>query len=191
MNVLVISDYGMTDTSTIEDVNLEDFLDEDDYQYLIYATGYAKITPYALMHNKILSDCQEMEGVDVYLTSQVQDPPIWHADRVPESLKYVGKFTPDILLVAKPRYQLVTNGTNEKTISVNGFGDDSLLKGGAGRNPYLPEIKYPKIQKGKPITVEINNTIIAHNDYEKFKYDMHTQAFMMGPGNLIIIKNKI
>ena len=49
MNVLVMSDYGISDTSTLKDVDLEDFLDEDDYQYLIYATGYAKITPYALI----------------------------------------------------------------------------------------------------------------------------------------------
>ena len=185
MNVVVISDYGITETAELEDINLDEFLDEEDYQYLVYATGYAKITPYALNHKKILLACGEIEGLDVYLTSQVQDPPLWNGVRVPEKFHYAdGEWTMDILIVAKPAYQLVTNGngTSNKIISLNGGVEDYQLKGGAGRNPYLEEVRYPKIMKGAEITEEINDTIDAHNDYHKHKWDMHTQAFLMGPG---------
>ena len=193
MNVLVMSDYGISDTSTLKDVDLEDFLDEDDYQYVIYTTGYAKVTPYALMHSKILSASEDIEGIDIYLTSQVQDPPMWWADRVPEPLRYAeGKFAQDILIVARPAYQLVASGTSGKIISVNGCGNDTLLKGGSGRNPYLEDVVVPLVPKGKEPKrgskedIELQATRQAKQDYDQFKYDMHTQAFMMGPGKLII-----
>ena len=189
---MVISDYGITDTSTIENVNIEDYLDEDDYQYVTYTTGYAQIVPYALGHSKILEDCREMEGVDVFLTDQVQDPPIWHGVKIPELFQYGnGKYVQDILLVAKPAYQLISNESNEKIINVNGLLDDSVLKGGAGRNPYLQEVKYPKIKRGIPLTTEQAQAISDYKDFHKYKYDMQTRAYMMGPGNFYTFNNML
>ena len=57
-------------------MNIEDYLDEDDYQYIIYTSGYATIIPYALKHDQILTAFKDVEGVDAYITRQVQDPPV-------------------------------------------------------------------------------------------------------------------
>jgi len=85
------------------------------------------------------------------------------------------------LLVAKPAYQLITNVTDDRIINVNGITDDTLLKGGAGRNPYLLEPKLPRIERGIPPTPEEAQIISDHHDYEQYKYDMQTRAYMMGP----------
>ena len=185
INLLVISDYGLSGTDTLQDINIDEYLDEDDYQYVIYTSGYAKIIPYALKHDKILMDCMAMDDVDAYITRQVQDPPLWHGVEVPEEFKFgEGRYIQDILLVAKPAFQLISNQSNDKIINVNGFPDDYKSKGAAGRNPYLPEIKLPKVMKGDLPTPEQLQQREDHHDYHQFKYDMQTQAFMMGPGNI-------
>jgi hypothetical protein len=53
MNVLVISDHGLTDTSLTSNVLLDDYIDLDDVQYVIYSSGYATIVPFALQHEKV------------------------------------------------------------------------------------------------------------------------------------------
>merc|ERR1711978_628451 len=78
MNLMVVSDYGVAEMSDKEDVLIEDYIDLEDVQHIVYAPGYLAITPFALRHDKILLESAEMPGVDSYLTSQVQDPPIWH-----------------------------------------------------------------------------------------------------------------
>ena len=67
MNVLVLSDYGLTDTSTTKDVNIDDYIDMEDVQYLIYSSGYVSIIPYALKHEELLQKMSDMPGVDIYL----------------------------------------------------------------------------------------------------------------------------
>ena len=67
MNVLVLSDYGLTDTSATKDVNIDDYIDMEDIQYLIYSSGYVSIIPYALKHEELLQKMNDMPGVDIYL----------------------------------------------------------------------------------------------------------------------------
>ena len=56
-----------------------------------------------------------MEGVDVYLTKRVQDPPIYGADKIPDQFYYgKGEWTPDILLVAKPSFQFVSTSVEDE-----------------------------------------------------------------------------
>jgi len=182
INLLVISDYGLSDTDALKDLNLEDYLDEDDYQYIIYTSGYATIIPYALKHDQILTAFRDVEGVDAYITRQVQDPPLWHGEYVPEEFNFrEGKYAQDILIVAKPAFQLISNQSNERILNVNGFPNDELSEGAAGRNPYLKEIKLPKVMKGHLPTEEQLKQRSDHHDYHRFKYDMHTRAYMMGP----------
>jgi len=182
VNVMVISDYGLSDMDSMEDVVMEDYLDLDDTQSIVYTAGYAAITPFALGHNKILLDAGSMPGIDAYLTSQVQRPRIWHGVRVPDSLHFGdGEWTTDVLLVARPGYRLMTNSKDKKLISVNGVADDSILKGAAGYNPQPDPVLYPKLKKGQKLTQEINDTLKAYGEFERFKYDMHTQAFLLGP----------
>jgi len=182
LNVMVISDYGIADMHAMQEVVLEDYIDLDDAQSIVYSAGYAAITPFALGHNKILLDSRAMPGIDAYLTSQVQNPRIWHGVRVPESLHFGdGEWTTDILLVARPGYRLMSKLTDEaKLINVNGFSDD-VLSGGSGYNPNPEVVEYPKLKKGQKLTAEINETIKAFNEFHRFKYDMHTQAFLIGP----------
>ena len=123
-----------------------------------------------------------MPGIDTYLTSQVQNPRIWHGVRIPENLHFgKGEWTTDVLLVAKPGYRLMSRSDDPKIITVSELPDD-LLKGGAGYNPNPEEVAYPKIEKGQKLTEEINETLKAYKEYHDFRYDMHTQAFLMGPG---------
>ena len=124
-----------------------------------------------------------MEGVDAYITRQVQDPPLWHGEYVPDEFKFrEGKYAQDILIVAKPAFQLISNQSNDRILNVNGFSNDKLSEGAAGRNPYLKEIKLPKVMKGHLPTEEQLKQRSDHHDYHQFKYDMHTRAYMMGPG---------
>jgi len=181
MNLMVVSDYGVADMGSREDVALEDYLDLDDVQHIVYSAGYVAITPYALRQPKILLAAEQMPGVDPYLTSQVQNPPIWHGVPVPKNLHFGnGEWSTDILLVAQPGYRFMTNLADPKIVPVNGL-PDKIVKGGSGFNPGPEEALYPKIEKGQRITAEINASLRSYDEYHKFKYDMHTQAFLMGP----------
>ena len=131
MNVLVLSDYGLSDTSTTKDVNIDDYIDMDDIQYLIYSSGYVSIIPYALKHEELLHKMRDMPGVDIYLAKynktnlirlkkkpifidlflkfffhrKVQDPPIIGGTLIPEKLQYGrGDHAQDILIVARPSF---------------------------------------------------------------------------------------
>jgi len=182
MNVLVLSDYGMTDLAETTDVSIEDYINLADVQYLIYSSGYATIVPFALNHAKIISDLSDMPGMDIYLSKPVQDPPIYGADIIPDSLKYgKGFYAQDILVVAKPSFHIKSDlEDSEKVIRVHDLDDDEL-KAGHGFNPNPVQIFHPYIDKRTIITKKLNDTIDGYYRYEKFKWDMHTQAFAMGP----------
>ena len=53
MNVLVISDYGVTDIRGLSQVILDDCIDLKWVQYVIYSSGYASVVPFALQHEKV------------------------------------------------------------------------------------------------------------------------------------------
>ena len=40
MNVLVLSDYGITDLDMTTDINISNYINMDDVQYLIYSSHY-------------------------------------------------------------------------------------------------------------------------------------------------------
>ena len=188
MNVLVLSDYGLTDMSETTEVLLDDYFDLQDVQYVFYAAGYASITPFALKHEELLHTLREMPGVDVYLAKQVQDPPIFGAEAIPEKLNYgAGDNTQDILIVAKPSYRIVSKLAEEsdKILRVHNLEDEEL-RAGAGYNPLPEEIFYPYIDKRTIITQKIKDTIRDYGLYHKFKWDMETQAFALGPGNILL-----
>lgn len=184
INLLVLSDYGMTDTADTTQVVLEDYLNVDMVQYVVYSAGYASIVPFALRHEEILHEMRDMPGVDIYLAKQVQEPPIFGANVIPDKLKYgKGDNTQDILIVAKPSYRLVSKiaQENDRVIHVQ-RPDDAELKAGSGYNPLPQEIFYPYIDKRTIMTQKIYDTIRDYKLYHQFKFDMNTQAFAMGPG---------
>jgi len=53
MNLLVISDYGITDIRGLSEVVLDDCIDLNSVQYVIYSAGYASIVPFALQHETV------------------------------------------------------------------------------------------------------------------------------------------
>ena len=182
MNVLVLSDYGITDADTTTDVLIEDYIDLDDAQYVIYAAGYVTIVPYALRHEKIIEGLSQMPGMDVYLGKRVQDPPVLGGTLIPDEFKYgKGDFTQDILAVAKPSFRIISESDDPKIMHVQNL-DDDILKAGSGYNPKPEEIIYPYIDKRTIITKQINDTIRDYHLYQQFKWDMRTQAFAVGPG---------
>ena len=91
-----------------------------------------------------------------------------------------GDWTQDILIVAKPSFQITTN-PHEKIIPVSNLNDDEL-KGGQGYNPNHDEKFYPYIDKRTLRNKALNDSIDDFKRYDKFKWDMRTQAFAMGPG---------
>ena len=188
MNVLVLSDYGLTDTDETTEVVIEEYIDLDDAQYVIYSAGYVTIVPFALQHEKIIAGLSEMPGMDVYLGKRVQDPPVLGGTLIPDKFKYGrGDFTQDILAMAKPSFRIVSNSEDPKVMHVQHV-DDDILKSGSGYNPKPKEIFYPYIDKRTIITKEINDTIRDYGLYQQFKWDMRTQAFAVGPGeNLALV----
>lgn len=185
MNLLVLSDYGMTDIDDTQEIVLEDYINIDDVQYIFYASGYASIVPFALQHGDILYDSRDMPGVDIYLAKEVQNPPIGGARMIPEKFKYGrGANTQDILIVAKPSFRIVSHVDDAKIIRVHNLDDDDL-KAGAGYNPLPQEIEYPFIDKRTIWTQKLRDTIRDYHLYHKFKWDMNTQAFALGPGNYL------
>jgi hypothetical protein len=56
MNLLVISDYGITDIRGLSEVVLDDCIDLNSVQYVIYSAGYASIVPFALQHEKVKTE---------------------------------------------------------------------------------------------------------------------------------------
>lgn len=189
MNLMVMSDYGFTDTSYLQPVLLDQYLDMDIIQYVILSSGYAQIIPYALEQYKILHDCESIEyGVDVFMASQLQDPPILDIPIVPEELHYgLGEWTQDILLVAHPAYQLIFNSTDPKVIVVPGSGyldDDYMIRCGFNPSPVKPV--YPKMTKkmkvGKePKPKHILDALQRWDEYHAHYRDMDTAAVFMGP----------
>ena len=130
---MVMSDYGMTSDIDLVPIYLDNYLDLSYIQYVIVGSGYAQIIPYALEQQKILNSLKEikdgnfwtlaelfdiecpisshflslffwsLEGVDVYMASQLQDPPITDTRVVPDYLHYgKGEFAQDILVVTQP-----------------------------------------------------------------------------------------
>ena len=73
MNTMVLSDYGMTASEGLSEIELDDYIDLELIQYVIVSAGYAIIVPYVLDHRHILDSLQSIpDGVDVYLASQLQ-----------------------------------------------------------------------------------------------------------------------
>ncbi len=43
MNVMVLSDYGMSKTEELKDIYLDEYLDMQRIQYVILSSGYAQV----------------------------------------------------------------------------------------------------------------------------------------------------
>lgn len=62
---MVMSDYGMTDLAPLNHVKLEQFINLKHVQYIIYAPGYALITPLALRHGKVFAPLEAFSSASI------------------------------------------------------------------------------------------------------------------------------
>ncbi len=108
MNVMVVSDYGLTDSEHLTPIPLDQLLDMDQIQYIILSSGYASVIPYALSYQKILVDADAINSagedtkVSIFLGAQMkgQPIPIQNASLLPDFIHYAkGEWTQDILLI--------------------------------------------------------------------------------------------
>ncbi len=82
MNVMVVSDYGLTDSEHLTPIPLDQLLDMDQIQYIILSSGYASVIPYALSYQKILVDTDTINSagedtkVSIFLGAQMKGQPI-------------------------------------------------------------------------------------------------------------------
>ncbi len=58
MNLMVLSDYGMTADNELEPIFIDEYLNMTKIQYVILSSGYAAIVPYALTYQNASSTCE-------------------------------------------------------------------------------------------------------------------------------------
>ena len=78
-------------------------------------------------------------------------------------------------------YRIVAGNDDKKYVPVSPM-DEDVLKADSGWNPFPKEPIYPKIDRRLPWTREINESVRIWKNYHKYKNDMKTMAFAMGPG---------
>merc|ERR1711936_421027 len=106
LNILLLSDYGLNGNESTTKVYLEDYLDFDHIQYVIQRGGSCVLIPYALRSGVIMRGNEKKRGVaniigvDAYVRAVNPE--------IPADLNSAGQsWTQDILLVAKPGFEIV------------------------------------------------------------------------------------
>ncbi|CAB4063456.1 ENPP6 [Lepeophtheirus salmonis] len=168
MNMVVISDYGMTDIQGTETLYLDEIFDLNIVQFIIYSSGYATIAPYSLKQSHLLEVCEGTKGIQCYLTAHIQHPP---------------NMFQDIVVLADLAYDFKARKVSNKLIPVNRYVQGNR-KAGSGwtTRPVEPYFKkLPRGKKMKDASEEFNISYTLHQNYMKYKDDMKTMAFAMGP----------
>ena len=127
LNVLLISDYGLNGVNKTTKVVLDDYLNFDHVQYIIQRGGSTVLVPYALKvgrFKRLVSllhfqagdimagvgsklGVANMVGIFAYVRDINLEVPQLNYPEIPDELKYGGlQWTQDILLVAKPGFQI-------------------------------------------------------------------------------------
>uniref|UniRef100_A0A0K2UR48 glycerophosphocholine cholinephosphodiesterase n=1 Tax=Lepeophtheirus salmonis TaxID=72036 RepID=A0A0K2UR48_LEPSM len=184
MNMVVISDYGMTDIQGTETLYLDEIFDLNIVQFIIYSSGYATIAPYSLKQSHLLEVCEGTKGIQCYLTAHIQHPPVPSSKILPENLHYrFGEYVQDIVVLADLAYDFKARKVSNKLIPVNRYVQGNR-KAGSGwtTRPVEPYFKkLPRGKKMKDASEEFNISYTLHQNYMKYKDDMKTMAFAMGP----------
>ena len=127
LNVLLISDYGLNGVNKTTKVVLDDYLNFDHVQYIIQRGGSTVLVPYALKVGRFKRfvsllhfqagdimagvgsklGVANMVGIFAYVRDINLEVPQLNYPEIPDELKYGGlQWTQDILLVAKPGFQI-------------------------------------------------------------------------------------
>merc|ERR1711934_1095504 len=113
LNFLLLSDYGLNGINKTTKVVLDDFLNFNHVQYIIQRGGSTVLVPYALKAGDIMAGqggklgVANMIGINAYVRDINLEIPQLDYPEIPDDLKYGGlQWTQDILLVAKPGFQI-------------------------------------------------------------------------------------
>lgn len=183
LNVLLISDYGLNGVNKTTKVVLDDFLNFDHVQYIIQRGGSTVLVPYALKAGDIMAGVgnklgvTNMEGVFAYVRDINLEVPQLNYPEIPDALRYGGlQWTQDILLVAKPGFQIQINEDSKKIFPP--LNDD------LGESGYNPQPPPPYIVPGraKHKSKEVRAREAREVElYNQFAHKMKTVGFAWGP----------
>jgi len=183
LNVLLLSDYGLNGVNKTTKVVLDDYLNFNHVQYIIQRGGSTVLVPYALKAGDIMAGVggklgvANMIGIYAYVRDINLEIPQLDYPEIPDELKYGGlQWTQDILLVAKPGFQIQIMEDSHKIFPPL---NDDLAESGYNPQPPKPYIipgrakhKKKEVREREKIEMEL---------YDKFAHKMKTVGFAWGP----------
>merc|ERR1712213_160289 len=183
LNVLLISDYGLNGVNKTTKVVLDDYLNFDHVQYIIQRGGSTVLVPYALKAGDIMAGVgsklgvANMVGIFAYVRDINLEVPQLNYPEIPDELKYGGlQWTQDILLVAKPGFQIHIEEDSTKIFPP--------LNADLGESGYNPQPPPPYIIPGraKHKKKEVRAREAKEVElYNQFAHKMKTVGFAWGP----------
>ncbi|XP_023326978.1 ectonucleotide pyrophosphatase/phosphodiesterase family member 6 [Eurytemora carolleeae] len=185
LNILLLSDYGLNSRANTTKLVLEDYMEFEHVQYIIQRGGSVVLIPYALKAGDILNGVAgklgvgSMLGIDVYVRDvNLQVPPLEYPT-IPEYLHYSGHtWTQDILLVAKPGFEIEVGNASEKLLPP--MKEPQVL----GTSGYIPDPPPPLVVPGrdKHKSKELRAREKVEGElYHRFAHMMKTVGFAWGP----------
>merc|ERR1711892_818277 len=185
LNILLVSDYGLNGVYNTTKVTLDDFMNFDHVQYIIQRGGSCVLVPYALKAGDIMrgvggkKGVSNMIGINSYVRDKNLEVPPLDYETIPDDLHYDGlTWTQDIVLVAKPGFEIVINETYNPKI-LPPVRDEEL--GQSGYEP-LPATPYIRPGRDKHKTKEERAREKKEVElYKEFAHSMKTIGFAWGP----------
>merc|ERR1719410_2623576 len=183
LNILLLSDYGLNGVDKTTKVVLDDYLEFNHTQFIIQRGGSCVLVPFALRAGEIMRGVgsklgvANMVGVSAYVRDTELEIPSLDYPTIPESLQYSGlTWTQDILLVAKPGFEIVINTDSAKVLPP--LNDDLGISG------FIPAPAPPFIVPGreKHKSKELRAQEKKETElYDLFSHMMKTVGFAWGP----------
>jgi len=183
LNILLLSDYGLNGVDKTTKVVLDDYLEFNHTQFIIQRGGSCVLVPFALRAGEIMRGVgsklgvANMVGVSAYVRDTELEIPSLDYPTIPESLQYSGlTWTQDILLVAKPGFEIVINTDSAKVLPP--LNDDLGISGfiPAPAPPFIvpgrEKHKSKELRQREKLEVEL---------YDIFSHMMKTIGFAWGP----------
>merc|ERR1719340_385423 len=185
LNILLLSDYGLNGVDKTTKIVLDDYLEFNHTQYIIQRGGSCVLVPFALRAGDIMRGfpagnklgVANMQGVSAYVRDVNLEIPSLDYPEIPDDLHYGGlTWTQDILLVAKPGFEIVINTDSPKVLPP--LNDDLGISGfiPAPDPPFIvlgrEKHKSKELRQREKLEVEL---------YDIFSHMMKTIGFAWGP----------
>merc|ERR1719266_942899 len=185
LNILLLSDYGLNGVDKTTKVVLDDYLEFNHTQFIIQRGGSCVLVPFALRAGDIMrgfpaggkKGVANMQGVSAYVRDVNLEIPSLDYPEIPDDLEYGGlTWTQDILLVAKPGFEIVINTDSPKVLPP--LNEDKGISG------FIPAPNPPFIvpgrdkHKSKELRAREKHEVEL---YDLFSHMMKTIGFAWGP----------